>query len=144
MSGLALMCILLIGRCTWTKQHLIFMSAMFLMLQTDMGEIGKTKWKNLDLNFQIRKRRDQRQITARLFDSACRTMFLDICKRHGLELDEEQAYGGRAYLEKQDFIRMKQKEEIAHQDNMIEEQERKRVNENILQIVQQTRTVQEK
>ena len=60
------------------------------------------------------------------FDAACRTMYLDICKRHGLELDEKPAYGGRAYWEKQDFIRMKQKEEIAHQDNMIEEQ-RKRV-----------------
>lgn len=78
------------------------------------------------------------------YDNVCssRHRCLDICKRHGLELDEEPAYGGRAYLEKQDFIRMKQKEEIAHQDNMIEEQ-RKRVNENILQIVQQTRTVQE-
>ena len=76
------------------------------------------------------------------FDAACRTIFLDICKRHGLELDEEPAYGGRAYLEKQDFIRMKQKEKIAEQDNMIEEQ-RKRVNENILQIVKQTRMVQE-
>lgn len=86
-----------------------------------------------------RSKHNNRKMT---FDAACRTMYLDICKRHGLELDEKPAYGGRAYLEKQDFIRMKQKEEIAHQDNMIEEQ-RKRVNENILQIVQLTRTVQE-
>ena len=34
-----------------------------------------------------------------VFDSACRTMFLDICKRHGLELDEEPSYDGRKYLE---------------------------------------------
>ena len=26
-------------------------------------------------------------------------MFLDICKRHGLELDEEPSYDGRKYLE---------------------------------------------
>ena len=32
-------------------------------------------------------------------DSACRTMFLDICKRHGLELDEEPSDDGRKYLE---------------------------------------------
>lgn len=60
-----------------------------------------------------RSKHNNRKIT---FDAACRTIFLDICKRHGLELDEEPAYGGRAYLEKQDFIRMKQKEEIAQQD----------------------------
>ena len=97
-----------------------------------------------ELGFELpnsEKKRSKTNNRKVVFDSACRTMFLDICKRHGLELDEEPAYGGRAYLEKQDFIRMKQKEEIAHQDNMIEEQ-RKRVNENILQIVQQTRTVQ--
>jgi len=88
------------------------------------------------------KKRSKHNNRKIIFDATCRTMYLDICKRHGLELNEEPEYGGRAYLEKQDFIRMKQKEEIAHQDNMIEEQ-RKRVNENILQIVKQTRTVQE-
>ena len=45
--------------------------------------------------------------------------FLDICKRHGLEIDEEPSYGGRKYLEKQDYIRMKQKEEIADQQETI-------------------------
>ena len=58
-----------------------------------------------------------------VFDSACRTMFLDICKRHGLELDEEPSYGGRKYLEKQDYIRMKQKEEIAENKELIKAQE---------------------
>lgn len=33
----------------------------------------------------------------KVFDAACRTMFLDICKQHGLEMDEEPSYGGRAY-----------------------------------------------
>ena len=50
-------------------------------------------------------------------------MFLDICKRHGLELDEEPSYGGRKYLEKQDYIRMKQKEEIAENKELIKAQE---------------------
>lgn len=57
-----------------------------------------------------------------VFDSACRAMYLDICKRHGLELDEEPSYGGRQYLEKQDYIRMKQKEEIAFQKETINQQ----------------------
>ena len=30
------------------------------------------------------------------FDAACRTMLFDICKRHGLHLDQEPEYGGRA------------------------------------------------
>ena len=40
-----------------------------VMLQTDMEKLSRNKkqhWKNLALNFQIQKRRDQRQITARL------------------------------------------------------------------------------
>lgn len=56
-----------------------------------------------------------------VFDAACRTMFLNICKRHGLELDEEPSYGGRAYLEKQDYIRMKQKQEIAEQEERLDQ-----------------------
>lgn len=57
-----------------------------------------------------------------VFDSACRTIFMDICKRHGLELEEEPSYGGRKYLEKQDYIRMKQKKEIEVQKRIIEKQ----------------------
>lgn len=49
-----------------------------------------------------------------VFDAACRTLLFDICKKHGLELEEEPSYGGREYLEKQDYIRMKQKEDIAY------------------------------
>lgn len=57
------------------------------------------------------------------FDAACRTMLFDICKRHGLHLDQEPEYGGRAYLEKQDYILMKQKEKLAVQDQQIEAKE---------------------
>lgn len=57
------------------------------------------------------------------FDDICRTMLFDICKAHGVYLDEEPSYGGRAYLEKQDYIRMKQAEEIRKQDQVIHEQD---------------------
>ena len=36
-------------------------------------------------------------------------MLFDICAKHGLHLDHEPEYGGRKYLEKQDYILMKQK-----------------------------------
>ena len=70
MSGLVLMCISLTGHCTWTKRLRIFMSVMYSMLRTGMGRLNRNRkrhWKNLALNFRIRKRKDQRQITVRLF-----------------------------------------------------------------------------
>ncbi len=55
------------------------------------------------------------------FDAACRAMLFDICERHGLHLDQEPEYGGRAYLEKQDYILMKQKERINEQEAKLDD-----------------------
>lgn len=43
-----------------------------------------------------------------VFDSICRTMLIDICKEHGLVIEEIPQYGGRDYLEKQEYIIQKQ------------------------------------
>lgn len=37
------------------------------------------------------------------FDSVCRVILFNITKKYGLDLEEEPEYGGRAYLEKQDY-----------------------------------------
>ena len=55
------------------------------------------------------------------FDAICRTLLFDICRRHGLHLDQEPSYGGPDYLEKQDYILMKQKEQLAAQEQKLEE-----------------------
>lgn len=55
------------------------------------------------------------------FDAVCRTILFDIAKRHGLHLEQEPSYGGRDYLEKQDYILMKQKEQLAAQEQKLEE-----------------------
>ena len=55
------------------------------------------------------------------FDSACRVLLFDVAKKHGLQLEEEPEYGGRAYLEKQDYILFKQKEQLAAQEQKLEE-----------------------
>ena len=55
------------------------------------------------------------------FDAVCRTILFDIARRHGLHLDQEPSYGGRDYLEKQDYILMKQKEQLAAQEQKLEE-----------------------
>ena len=62
-------------------------------------------------------RRNNRKIT---FDAACRKMLFEIAKRHGLELEEEAEYGNRKYLEKQDFILAKQKEQLAAQQDRLD------------------------
>ena len=75
---------------------------------------------DLPLPDQKKGKLNNRKMT---FDAACREMLFDICARHGLHLDHEPEYGGRAYLDKQDYILMKQKEKLAVQDQQIESKE---------------------
>ncbi|MFR1833722.1 MAG: serine/arginine repetitive matrix protein 2 [Lachnospiraceae bacterium] len=58
-----------------------------------------------------------------IFDATCRALLFEICKKHGLHLDEEPEYGGRKHLEKQDFVLAKQKEELTKQSSQIQSQE---------------------
>lgn len=55
------------------------------------------------------------------FDAVCRTLLFDITRKYGLHLDQEPSYGGREYLEKQDYILMKQKEQLTAQEQKLEE-----------------------
>ena len=89
------------------------------------GEVAPQQEKALEaLGFDLPdpnkplSRRNNRKIT---FDAACRKMLFEIAKRHGLELEEEAEYGNRKYLEKQDFILAKQKEQLAAQQSMLNE-----------------------
>ena len=88
------------------------------------GEVAPQQEKALEaLSFELPdpdkplSRRNNRKIT---FDAACRKMLFEIAKRHGLELEEEAEYGNRKYLEKQDFILAKQKEQLAAQQNKLD------------------------
>ena len=94
--------------------------------ENQYGEIAPQQEKALEmLGFELPdptkkpSKTNNRKVT---FDSACRAMLFDICKKHGLQLEEEPEYGGRAYLEKQDYILMKQKEQLAKQGQTITEQ----------------------
>ena len=89
------------------------------------GEIAPQQEKALEaLGFELPdpdkplSRRNNRKIT---FDAACRKMLFEIAKRHELELEEEAEYGNRKYLEKQDFILAKQKEQLAAQQSKLDE-----------------------
>ena len=89
------------------------------------GEVAPQQEKALEaLGFDLPdpdkplSRRNNRKIT---FDAACRKMLFEIAKRHGLELEEEAEYGNRQYLEKQDYILAKQKEQLAAQQSKLDE-----------------------
>ena len=89
------------------------------------GEVAPQQEKALEtLGFDLPdpgkplSRRNNRKIA---FDAACRKMLFEIAKRHGLELEEEAEYGNRKYLEKQDFILAKQKEQLAAQQSKLDE-----------------------
>ena len=88
------------------------------------GEVAPQQEKALEtLGFELPdpekplSRRNNRKIT---FDAACRKMLFEIAKRHGLDLEEEAEYGNRKYLEKQDFILAKQKEQLAAQQDRLD------------------------
>ena len=89
------------------------------------GEIAPQQEKALEaLGFELPdpdkplSRRNNRKIS---FDAACRKMLFEVAKRHGLDLEEEAEYGNRKYLEKQDFILAKQKEQLAAQQSKLDE-----------------------
>ena len=89
------------------------------------GEVAPQQEKALEtLGFDLPdpdmplSRRNNRKIT---FDADCRKMLFEVAKRHGLDLEEEAEYGNRKYLEKQDFILAKQKEQLAAQQSKLDE-----------------------
>lgn len=88
------------------------------------GEIAPQQEKTLELlgvplpnPAKPKGKLNNRKIT---FDKICRTLLLDISKKHGLNLDVEPEFGGREYLDKQEYILMKQAEKIKSQDIQIE------------------------
>ena len=65
------------------------------------------------------------------FDAICRTMLFDIVKGYGLHLDEEPDYGGRKYLEKQDYIVMKKRKKLKEVSGQLEELETEKKNSEV-------------
>ena len=91
------------------------------------GEVEPKQEKALEaLGFEIpnpEKKVSRSNNRKMVFDAACRTILFGICKKHGLDLEEEPDPGnrGRSYLEKNDYIIQKQKKLIEEQSAAIEE-----------------------
>ena len=60
-----------------------------------------------------------RWMTCSLTTRHVRKMLFRICAKHRLHLQTEPSYGGRGYLEKQDFIIEKQKEKLSAQGEIL-------------------------
>ena len=54
------------------------------------------------------------------FDKICRDLFMEICERHDLYVDRDPTYGGRTYLEKQEYIIMTQRQKLAELEAELE------------------------
>lgn len=54
------------------------------------------------------------------FDKLCRDLFMEICERHDLYVDRDPTYGGRTYLEKQEYIIMAQRQKLAELEAELE------------------------
>ena len=54
------------------------------------------------------------------FDKLCRDLFMEICERHDLYVDRDPTYGGRTYLEKQEYIIMTQRQKLAELEAELE------------------------
>ena len=91
------------------------------------GEVEPKQEKALEaLGFELpdpEKKQGRTNNRKMVFDTACRTIMFDICKKHGLDIEEEPDPGnrGRSYLEKNDYIIQKQKKVIEEQTAAIEE-----------------------
>ena len=59
------------------------------------------------------------------FDAECRKLFLEIAGKNGVMLECEPIYGGASYLEKQDYIIEKQRNQIVEQQIKLETMEMK-------------------
>ena len=56
-----------------------------------------------------------------VFDKICRELLLEICEKHKLMVDKDPVYGGKEYLEKQDYILEKQKERLKETEAALNE-----------------------
>lgn len=77
---------------------------------------------NIDLPFpnKVPGKHNNRKMK---FDSICRCLLIDVAKRYGIDIAEEPIYGGREYLEKQDYIRQKLNADIAEQNIKLKKKE---------------------
>jgi len=89
------------------------------------GEVEPKQEKALEaLGFELpdpEKKQGRTNNRKMVFDAVCRVILFDICRKHGLAVEEEPDPGnrGRSYLEKNDYIIQKQKKVIAEQETAI-------------------------
>ena len=114
--------------------------------EDERGEVYPQQEKTLEvMGYQLpdpSKKKSRFNNRKMAFDAECRKILFEICKQHGLELEEEPEYGGREHMEKQDFIRMQQKKIIEEQTQQIE-QKQKVIDDQDLEILEKKVTIRD-
>jgi len=91
------------------------------------GEIAPQQDKALELlGFELPepgKAKSRSNNRKRVFDAQVRNMFLDICEEYEIAVEREASYGGRVYMEKQDFIIANQKQRLINTKEEIKDTE---------------------
>jgi hypothetical protein len=93
------------------------------------GEIAPQQDKALELlGFELpypKKPKSKANNRKMVFDSVCRNKFLELCEKYGLSVDKEAEYGGRKYLEKNDFIIQNQRVKLGDVNKELNTKEKK-------------------
>lgn len=92
------------------------------------GEIAPQQDKALELlGFELpypNKPKSKANNRKMVFDAVCRNKFLELCEEYGLSVDKTAEYGGRKYLEKNDFIIQNQKIKLGNVKEEIDTKEK--------------------
>ena len=114
--------------------------------ENQYGEVAPQQEKALEaLGFELpdpTKKPGKYNNRKMVFDATCRTLLFDIAEQHGLHLTEETEYGGRKYLEKQDFILMQQKKKLEQGEVRLDAQQTQ-ITENANQLEEQKNEITE-
>lgn len=97
--------------------------------ENQYGEVCPKQEKALEeIGFELpdpSKKQGKNNNRKMVFDDYMRHHFIMKCHKFGIEVESEAIYGGRQYLEKQDYIIQKQQEKIAEKELKIKELEEK-------------------
>lgn len=97
--------------------------------ENQYGELCPKQEKTLEeIGFELpdpSKKQGKNNNRKMAFDDNMRHHFIMKCHKFGIEVESEAIYGGRQYLEKQDYIIQKQQEKIAEKELKIKELEEK-------------------
>lgn len=111
------------------EQTILIHERHVFVWKNQYGELCSKQEKTLEeIGFELpdpSKKQGKNNNRKMVFDDYMRHHFIMKCYKYGIEVESEAIYGGRQYLQKQDYIIQKQQEKIAEKELKIQELEEK-------------------